>query len=57
MVQWAIGVSLLEHRRNEDILVDAKVEPIEMVMRRRSWNGSGTSKEEMKLKTSEQLLK
>ena len=35
MVRWAMGVSLLEHRRNEEILEEAKVEPIGMVMRRR----------------------
>ena len=35
MVQWAIGVSLLEHRRNEEILEEAKVKPIAMVMRTR----------------------
>ena len=28
------GVSLLEHRRNEEILEEAKVEPIALVMRR-----------------------
>ena len=28
MVRWAMGVSLLEHRRNEEILEEAKVEPI-----------------------------
>ena len=38
---WAMGVSLLEHRRNEDILEEAKVEPIATVMRRRrlEWFG------------------
>ena len=35
MVRWAMGVSLLEHRRNEEILEEAKVEPIATVMRRR----------------------
>ena len=30
-----MGVSLLEHRRNEEILEEAKVELIVMVMRRR----------------------
>ena len=35
MVRWAMGVSLLEHRRNEEILEEAKVEPIAMVLRRR----------------------
>ena len=29
MVRWAMGVSLLEHQRNEEILEEAKVEPIE----------------------------
>ena len=57
MVRWAMGVSLLEHKRNEEIWEEAKVEPIATVMRRRGWNGSGTSKEEMKLKTPEQLQK
>ena len=32
MVGWAMGVSLLEHRRNEKILEEVKVEPIAMVM-------------------------
>ena len=39
MVRWAIGVSLLEHRRNEEILEEASVEPIAMVMRRLEWFG------------------
>ena len=54
MVRWAMGVSLLEHRRNEEILEEAKVEAIATVMRRRrlEW-----SKGEVKLKTSEQLQK
>ena len=41
MVRWAMGVSLLEHRKNEEILEEAKVEPIAMVMRRRrlEWFG------------------
>ena len=42
MVRWAMGVSLLEHRRNEEILEEAKVEHIATVMRRRrlEWFGS-----------------
>ena len=41
MVRWAIGVSLIEHRRNEEILEEAKVEQIATVMRRRrlDWFG------------------
>ena len=41
MVRWAMGVSMLEHQRNEEILEEAKVEPIAMVMRRRrlEWFG------------------
>ena len=41
MVRRAMGVSLLEHRRNEEILEEAKVEPIATVMRRRrlEWFG------------------
>ena len=41
MVRWAMGVSLLEHRRNEEILEEAKVEAIATVMRRRrlEWLG------------------
>ena len=31
MVRWAMGVSLLEHRRNEEILEEAKVEAIATV--------------------------
>ena len=42
MVRWAMGVSMLEHRRNEEILEEAKVESITMVMRRRrlEWFGN-----------------
>ncbi len=32
-------MSLLEHRSNEEILEEAKVEPIATVMRRREWFG------------------
>ena len=41
LVRWAMGVSLLEHRRNEEILEEAKVEAIATVMRRRrlEWFG------------------
>ena len=41
MVRWAMAVSLLERRRNEKVLKEAKVEPIAMVMRRRrlEWFG------------------
>ena len=41
MVRWAMGVSLLEHRRNEEILEKAKVEAIATVMRwrRLEWFG------------------
>ena len=39
MVRWAMGVSLLEHRRNEEILEEAKVEQIATVMRRLEWFG------------------
>ena len=35
MVRWAMGVSLLEHWRNEEILEEAKMEAIATVMRRR----------------------
>ena len=35
MVRWAMGVSLLEHRRNEEILEEARMEAIATVMRRR----------------------
>ena len=40
VVRWAMGVSLLEHRRNE-ILEEARVEPIVIVMRcrRLEWFG------------------
>ena len=34
-MRWVMGVSLLEYRRNEDILEEAKVEQIATVMRRR----------------------
>ena len=41
MVRWAMRVSLLEHRRNEEIFEEAKGEPIATVMRRRGreWFG------------------
>ena len=41
MVRWAMGASLLEHRRNEEILEEAKMETIATVMRRRrlEWFG------------------
>ena len=40
MVQWAMGVSLLEHRRNEEILEYATVEAIaDMTRRRLDWFG------------------
>ena len=41
MVRWAMGVSQLEHRRNEEILEGAKVEAIATVMKRRrlEWFG------------------
>ena len=41
MVRWVMGVSLLEHRRNEEILEEAKVEAIATAMRRRrlEWFG------------------
>ena len=38
-MRWAMGVSLLEHRRNEEILEEAKVEQIATVMRRLEWFG------------------
>ena len=48
MVRWAMGVSLLEHRRNEEILEEAKVEHIATVMRRRrlEWFGHGKRRDE-----------
>ena len=41
MVRWAMSVSLLEHRINEEILEEAKVEAIATVMiwRRLEWFG------------------
>ena len=41
MVRWSMGVTLLEHRRNEDILEEANVDAIATVMRRRrlEWFG------------------
>ena len=35
LVRWAMWVSLLEHRRNKEILEEAKVKPIATVMGRR----------------------
>ena len=39
MVRWAMGVSLQERRRNEEMLEEARVEPMVMVMRRLQWYG------------------
>ena len=41
MVRWAMGMSLLERRRNEEILEEARGEPRAIVMRRRrlEWFG------------------
>ena len=41
MVRWAMGVSILEYRRNEEILEEAQVEQMATVMRRRrlEWFG------------------
>ena len=49
MVRWAMGVSLLEHRGNEEILEEAKVEQIlATVMRRRrlEWIGRVNRRDE-----------
>ena len=48
MVRWAMGVSLLEHRRNEEIVEEANVEPIAMVMirRRLEWSGHAKRRDE-----------
>ena len=40
MLRWAMGVSLLGHRRNEEILGEGGVELIAMVMRRLEWFGT-----------------
>ena len=53
MMRWGMSVSLLEHRRNEKILEEARVEPIAMVMR----VGMVRALEKKKQKTSEQLPK
>ena len=47
MVRWAMGVSLLEHQRNVEILKEAKVEPI-VYMRGRRLGWFGHVKEETK---------
>ena len=39
MVRWAMGVSPLEHWRNEEILEEARVESIVMIKRRLEWFG------------------
>ena len=48
VVRWAMEVSLLEHRRNEEILKEARVEMIAMVMRRRrlGWFGHVIKRDE-----------
>ena len=57
-VDGAMGVNLLEHRRNEEILEEAMVEPIAMVMRvrRLEWFGLGKIRER-KQEILEQLPK
>ena len=52
-----MDVSLLEHRKNEEILEEARMEPIAVSREGEGWNGSGTFKEELKEKPSEQLWK
>ena len=53
--KWrALGVNLLDHRRNEEILEEARVVLIAMIMRRRRLEWFSHVKEEMKQKTSEQ---
>ena len=39
MVRWAMAVSLLEHRRKDEILEKARVQLIAIVMRRLEWFG------------------
>ena len=41
MLRWVTGVSLLDHRRNYEILEEANVVPIAMVTRRRRWEWLG----------------
>ena len=50
MVRWSMGVSLLEHRRNEEILEEARVVLTVMVMRRRrlEWFGHVKRREKTK---------
>ena len=47
MVRWPMVVSLLEHRGNEEILEEARVEPIAMVMRRMEWFGHVKGRDEI----------
>ena len=48
MVQWAMGVSRFEHRVNEEILEEAKMELIAMAMRRKTleWFGQVKRRDE-----------
>ena len=48
MMRGAMGVSLLEHRRNQGILEEVKVDPIAMFMRKRrmEWIGQVKSRDE-----------
>ena len=48
MVQWAMVLSLLEHRRKEEILEEANVETIATIMRRRrlEWFGQVKRRDE-----------
>ena len=47
MVHWEIVVSLLEHRRNEEILEEAQFEPIAMATRRISFESPGNTVSEL----------
>ena len=49
MLRWAMGVNVLGYRRNEDILDEARVELIVMVMKRRDETENIRAVVEMKL--------
>ena len=45
-------ISLLEHQRSEEILEEAKVEPIAMVMKRLEWFGHVKRRDETEIITA-----
>ena len=57
MVQCAMVMSLLEHQRNQEILEEAKAEPIAMVMRRRRLEWFGHTKRRNETENTRAVVK